>query len=182
MSKNSVTVAASLLRCQYVLPNELLAYLSEEKLTGVTIDRKAFGLPYWQAEKHISLEFNGQGVYDDRDALSRVCASCGQCCTDLPSHQIAIYMSAHEYASAVSAKHSVQVAGEVWVRGRGKLLRFFVLATRSNGDCAMLGEQGCTLGDLKPLWCKLFYCEKFYGGAYTFEKTAPIPPLPSQRS
>lgn len=60
------------------------------------------------------------------------------------------------------------VQGEVIV---GKV-KFYVLAVQENGDCSMLGENGCKLGDKRPLWCKIYHCEKFQGKEYIYDKSS----------
>jgi Fe-S-cluster containining protein len=187
-------ISVSLLRMQYVLPSRQLAQYSQRELIGIEIKPEAHGLPWWQAEQHILLRFAPtasflnpsahqlaiiERVPDDRAVAAKTCASCGQCCTRLPDHQIAIYMSRYERAHAEMAGYRIWegVAGNIQVQNA----LFDVLKTKENGDCHFLGPDGCTLGEYKPLWCKMYYCEKLYGGTYPFETVVPAPVLPSVR-
>jgi Fe-S-cluster containining protein len=180
-------IAAAELRMQYVLPSKLLAKYALMRLVEVVVMPAAYGLPWWQAEQHIILTFipseakplPADSQYDQREDLGKTCSSCGQCCTRLPDHQIAIYMTRMERARAEMAGFPIWegVSGVIRIDD----CKFDVLRTKENGDCHFLGSQGCTLGDHKPLWCKLYYCEKHYGGHYPFETVVPPPVLPSAK-
>lgn len=185
-------VSVHLLRTQYVLPNLTLEHYATRKLIAIEIRPEAHGLPWWRAEQHILLRFagtkpmSGAEFRDDRAEAAKTCTSCGKCCTRLPDHQIAIYMSRHERVRAEFAGFKIfnGIAGKIQLSGPqldGKRSGVFdVLKTKDNGDCHFLGPEGCTLGDYKPLWCKMYYCEKLYGGSYPFETLVPLPALPSE--
>lgn len=75
-------------------------------------------------------------------------------------------MSSLELALAESRGHHVPVAHRIVSDGA----EFAVLGVKDNGDCAALGDAGCTLGDLRPLWCKAYYCEELYDGANPYRR------------
>ncbi len=118
---------------------------------------------WWKYEQYIELDFD-----DDSNSVNEViaakCSACGLCCKDIPTHQIGIYMSPREVEFAEANGHKIKHQGTVVV----KQMPFKILAVEENGDCSMLGPKGCTLGDLKPLWCKIYHCEKFQGRPYSF--------------
>lgn len=148
-------------------------WLANQELTGVRIPQRVDGMPWWKAESQITLYFNQHTTSDERAVLAETCGSCGKCCTNLPAHQIAIYMTDYEVTKAMGAGHNMTDGlhkKQVMVDGNF----FYVLKTKDNGDCFFLGEKGCTLGDEKPLWCKAYYCEKLYGGEYPFEHVVPV--------
>ena len=113
---------------------------------------------WWQYEALVTVDFESEAG-DDSAKIASVCGKCGQCCKDIPSHQIGIYMSPKERAIAELAGHVVKSQGKVTVDD----VEFDILDVEGNGDCSMLTDTGCSLGDLKPLWCKVYHCERFVG-------------------
>lgn len=160
-------IRMSELRKSFILPSAKIDELAGRKISFVRIEKEADGLPWHKAEKHVLLGFSPeQSALDDRPRLSKVCASCGICCKNIPQHQIGIYMSEKELRHAESAGHEVKISHTFQSEG----VDFHLLAVKENGDCAMLGENGCTLGEEKPVWCKGYYCEQLYGGKNPYEQ------------
>lgn len=154
-------------RFAFVLPSAALAEAAKKKpMKAIRIYPEAKGQPWWKAEKHIEIDFeNGSG--DQTNELAKTCLSCGKCCKNLNTHQIRIFMTVEEKLEAERAGHVVKVK-EPPVNIDNE--NFYVLDVDENGDCSMLAENGCSLGEKKPLWCQMFYCEKLYGGEYEFEE------------
>lgn len=155
-------------RAANVLPSPALAQDAALPIKAIRIHPQAHGLPWWRAEHHIEID-HASAVGDQRPVLAKTCSQCGACCRDLPKHQIGIYMSTEEVVEARRAGFDIVPAADITVGG----VPFVVLGVKPNGDCAMLGDgawgdEGCRLGDLRPLWCKAFYCEALYGGRYEF--------------
>lgn len=152
------TYKASEFRHCNVLPAALIDKVAGRGVRAIRLGTITPGEKWWEYEGQVEIDF-ADSREDDRPMIANKCRTCGQCCNDIPSHQIGIYMSPHEVAIAAAHGHSVKSQGTVTVDG----VEFRVLDIKPNGDCAMLGPEGCTLGKQKPLWCKIYHCEKFAG-------------------
>lgn len=172
-----IMISVDRLRFQYTLPNRQLATLAAQELTSVIIRKRAKGLSAWQAEQFIELRFNNETREDERPALSKVCSSCGLCCKNLPARGAAVYMT-HAEIERASEKHET-ISQDDFQRQQILVTGsyFHVAKTKPNGDCIFLGENGCSLGEDRPLWCKIYYCEKLYGGEYPYESVVPVPEI-----
>ena len=157
---------ASDFRYANILPNPVI-----DEVAGLEVKAIRFKPEFsrfekwWEFEKHIEIDFQNS-TRSQTDDIYSLCSSCGLCCKDIPTHQIGIYMSPKEVLIATEAGHDVKTQGQVQVEG----VQFQVLAVDEKGDCKMLGEKGCTLNEKKPLWCKIYHCEKFQGREYMFKK------------
>ena len=158
------------LRYCNVLPAKRLVDLCHRKLTGIRFLPEFYEKlrKWWEAEQFIELTFDETPDQTDVKKIEETCGACGQCCTDIPTHQIGIYMTTHEYQKATNAfpgkkiiQGTIQSEDQSW---------FGVVDVKENGDCVMLGPKGCELGDDRPLWCKIYHCEKYQGQPYQFEK------------
>lgn len=121
---------------------------------------------WYEYEKFVELDFvNADG--DEKDRIGETCRACGLCCKNIPGHQIAIYASPSE-----SVRMLERFPGRKMFQGviLSDGVLFNVLDVKENGDCTMLGPTGCELGDDKPLWCKIYHCEKYQGKPYLFEE------------
>ena len=159
-------VKVSDLRYCNVLPSRLLSELSKKQLTGITFLNTFYSRvrKWWESERHIELTFDEPGSIAPQ--INSTCGACGLCCKDIPTHQIGIYMTPHENAKAhgLFPERDI-IKGHIEVQG----VLFGVVDVKTNGDCTMLGPKGCELGDNRPLWCKIYHCEKFQGQPYQFE-------------
>lgn len=162
-------IRVSELRYCNVLPSKNLALSSSRTLTGIRFLPSFFEKvrKWWEAEQHIELTFDEPCETPDNALIAKTCGACGQCCQDIPTHQIGIYMSDRERDQAERMFPGKKIfQGEIESEGRW----FGVVDVKENGDCVMLGPAGCTLGDKRPLWCKIYHCEKYQGQDYLFER------------
>lgn len=163
MNRHLDRVRVSWLRSAYVLPSPLLGVVADSQadIKAIRVLKGAHGKRWWRAENSIVLDLQSSEG-DQRPEMGKRCASCGECCRNLPTHQIAIYATDLEVASSPVP---VAVAARINVGAYAfNVLDVFA----ESGDCAMLGPGGCTMGERRPLWCKMFWCERHYGGDYLF--------------
>jgi len=152
-------------RYSNVLPNPLIDEYAGKQikairfLEGFDSERK-----WWRFERYVEIDFNDPSN-SDTERIASTCGACGLCCKDIPTHQIAIYISQKELDLANDAGLLVDVQGSVEIEGTV----FYVIDVKENGDCSMLGPKGCTMGKHKPLWCAIYHCEKYQNRPYQFE-------------
>ena len=161
-------IKANKFRYGNVLPNRLIEDLAQSRfnVTGIAILEGFKKEKNWyNAEQYVEVILDEPGSPEDASEVIReTCGSCGMCCENIPAHQIGIYMSETEINKAVAQGHDVILQGTLVV----ERVNFGLLGVKANGDCAMLDEHGCTLGSLKPLWCKIYHCEVYQGGEYQY--------------
>lgn len=167
---------ANQFRVAHVLPSSMIYRVDNLSLQAIRFlpgYRKAG--PWWKADQLIQVDFES-GHGDDRPRCRAVCADCGLCCKNLPDHQIAIYFTEQEMMTARWIVPSTDPWHFISIQGRD----FYIGPLTQEGHCRFLGPDGCLLGqedcngawiDMKPLWCKIYYCAKFQGGEYEFAKT-----------
>lgn len=156
---------ASEFRYANILPNPIIDRFAGQTVKAVRFLKNFDKLGKWyEYEREVEIDFADESDSDVRE-INRRCGSCGLCCKDIPNHQIGIYMSEGEFKIAVERGHNPIYQGSLII----DFVLFFVLGVKENGDCVMLGPDGCTLGNEKPLWCKIYHCEKFQGKRYIYE-------------
>lgn len=162
-------VKASDLRYCNVLPSSKIPELAGSKLTGIKfLEGFQKEAKWYEFEEFIELSFDEENP-NDNEHIAKTCGACGLCCKDIPNHQIGIYMSVAEHEKAKRLFPGKRIAqGTITSDG----MPFIVVDVEKNGDCVMLGPAGCTLGEDRPLWCKIYHCEKYQGREYQFEKGA----------
>ena len=158
MSTRTQFFASEFRHCN-ILPAPLIDTLAGLPIQAIRLTGKiGIGEEWYQFERRVEIDFaDARG--DERPTIAKTCEKCGACCRNIPTHQIGIYMSNRELAIAAEHGHTLNLQGSLQVDG----VTFHVLGVLDNGDCAMLGPHGCTLGDDKPLWCKIFHCDIFAG-------------------
>lgn len=162
-------IRVSELRYCNVLPSAKLADFSRKLLTSIRFLPEFYEktMKWWEFEKHVELAFDEAAGPSDIPKINKTCGSCGLCCKDIPTHQIGIYMSDYELVQAKRMFPEKQIT-QGMIKSQGA--NFNVVDVKPNGDCVMLGPEGCTLGDKKPLWCKIYHCEVYQGRDYLFKK------------
>ncbi len=142
----------------YVLPNPKIAEFRSDEIKSVY----PFDLPsfisedrWWKYEEFLS--FSGEEVEND---LLNFCDGCGECCRNLPSRNIGMYMSEKEVERVekfLNITRDAFIAGWIEIEG----VKFGVIKVKDNGDCWFLNEDGrCIIHHIKPVWCKIWICEK----------------------
>ena len=166
--------SASSFRFCNILPSQLIETVirAGRKFSGIVF-REGFDKdPNWyKFEEYVDVLFDEESEDDARELIGETCGSCGMCCENIPAHQIGIYMSPTEELLAREAGHNPIFQGKVKSDG----IEFGVMGVKPNGDCIMLKEDGCSLGDLKPLWCRIYHCEVYQGKPYQFEQLHRTP-------
>lgn len=162
-------IKVSELRYCNVLPAKLIETLSFKKLTGIRFLPEFYEKvrKWWEAEQHIELTFDEEPTQNDTKKIGETCGACGDCCKDIPTHQIGIYISGPEHQRAMELFPEREIL-QGMIQSDGAY--FGVVDVKENGDCILLGPKGCELGDDRPLWCKIYHCEKYQGQPYQFAK------------
>jgi len=157
--KNKIKISE--LRPLYVLPGIELAIHSILPVKGITINHPDFFKEdkWWKYEKYLDIHFGeGEVEGDITQKYPPVCIGCkGQCCKDIPTHNLRMYVSQEEIYRIVKEGHTDFTDEKIRIDEE----KFGVLKVKDNGDCHFLTEKGCKLGNNRPLWCKLWICEKF---------------------
>ena len=109
---------------------------------------------WWKYEEYLDIKF-GRNL-----SLFNLCAGCGKCCKNILKRNIRMYMSKDEVRK-IETKYIIPrskfIEGIIKVDGAS----FWVISTKENGDCIFLTKDGkCFIHEHKPLWCKLWVCEK----------------------
>ena len=148
------------LRFCNVLPSAILSEMSKKRFAGITInDRDAFQKEgrWWKYEEYLDIHFGDVPVEGDiTQNYSELCQKCrGQCCKDLPTHNIGMYTSETE-SKRIGQYETDFLEGQMIIEKHN----FGVIKVKENGDCHFLTEDGCKIGDDRPLWCQLWVCSK----------------------
>jgi len=152
------------LREHYILPSSNLDDMSKLKMTDIKINDCNPNNKWWQNKYTLYFDENIDG---DIQQMNYICSSCGDCCKNLLDHQIRIYMTESEVEKIIKKDYPYKLENKKIVVDN---TNFFVTKINENGDCSYLQNDGCLLNDDKPLWCKMFYCEKVFGGKYGMEE------------
>jgi len=145
------------LRCMKVFPSKKLDKMSSScQPVEVHVANKKFydESSWWKYEKYLNIKFGRS------ESLFSACAGCGDCCKNILKRNIRMYMSQAEMrrvSKMCNISRTQFIEGSIKVDG----INFGVVATKSNGDCIFLDKKGkCKIHTIKPLWCKLWVCEK----------------------
>ena len=161
---------ASDFRYANILPAALIDEFAGKEVKAVRFSEdfhaKGKYLSWYEYEKLVYIDFKNSENNDNQTVID-ICTKCGgQCCKNIPDHQIGIYMSDKELLLAENKGHKVKIQGSILVDD----IVFYVLDVNKDGDCKMLTPTGCSLGNDKPLWCKIYHCPKFLGNKYIYEE------------
>lgn len=142
------------LRQFVVMPSKLAAKVSTDRITGYSLNSSSPNNKWYENSFNLHFGEPDEGL---GEKSNEVCSECkGMCCKNLLEHQIRIYMSEAE-AKVLGSTFEKKFDGSVIVEGE----KFHVLSVDKNGDCQYVTDKGCELGEVRPLWCKMFFCEKY---------------------
>lgn len=147
------------LRPLFVLPGKKMAENSTRNVTAITIDDPKFFKEnkWWKYEKYLGIHFGEEKDDDITKYFPAICSECsGECCKDIPSHNLRMYISEGETKRLIKLGYNRFIDNYIIIEGE----KFGVLKVKENGDCHFLTETGCKLKEDRPLWCKVFVCEK----------------------
>ena len=146
----------SKLRFMKVFPSKELDRMSNssQPVEVTVVDDKFYEEEnWWKYEDYLDIKFGRE------TSLFNLCKGCGNCCKNILKRNIRIYMSNAEI-KRVSKKLNVPRSHFIEERIKVDGKTFGVVATDKNGDCIFLDGPTCIIHTDKPLWCKLWVCEK----------------------
>jgi len=152
------------LREFFVFPSSLYSKMSKNQVTGYSELDTSKNYPWWKNSYFLHF---GENDEDLGLRASRICSECkGKCCKNIIDHQIRIYISDYELENIANLNYPIYIDGKINIKNDS----FYVVSVDQKGDCRYLREDGCLLSDNRPLWCKMFFCEKIFGNKYLMEE------------
>jgi hypothetical protein len=148
------------LRPLHAIPSRLYAEITKQniKFTGLEIiDISKFknSNNWWEYEKYLVAVF-GEPVKKD---INNYCLpNCPANCCYLKD--IRIFASTSELDDILQSStfdKAEVIDGEIMSEGE----KFYILKAKEDNSCIFLKDNGCSINKDKPLWCKMWVCDKY---------------------